>query len=98
MIYLVFGYDQYYPNGGMNDFIKSFPELELAREFVNSAEKNKSGESSHWLKKRHRELEIDYPEHKYEDVDIYDFYQIVGINEKFEVVFEEELGIEGRYD
>ncbi len=32
--FLVFGYDQFYPNGGWNDYLGRFETLELAKEFI----------------------------------------------------------------
>lgn len=32
--YWVFGYYYYYPSGGMNDFLKSFSDLQEAKEFA----------------------------------------------------------------
>ena len=36
--YWLFGGDAYYPNGGMNDFVGSFDEIEQAEECVKSEE------------------------------------------------------------
>lgn len=40
--YFVFGYDRYYPQGGMNDFLKSFETFEEAAEFIESEKSQKS--------------------------------------------------------
>jgi len=32
--FLVFGYDNYYPSGGMGDMLGSFKSLELVKDFI----------------------------------------------------------------
>lgn len=34
--FLLFGYNEYYPWGGMRDFIKDFDSIEEAKEFMNT--------------------------------------------------------------
>lgn len=37
--YWVFGFDQYYPRGGMNDFLGAFPTIKEAYQFIEEERK-----------------------------------------------------------
>ena len=47
MKYLLFAFDNYYPNGGINDFQGSFETVEEAQQFYKKGH-NTSGEKYDW--------------------------------------------------
>jgi hypothetical protein len=35
--YIIFGYDDYYPSGGLNDILKSVDSIEEAKKFIDNS-------------------------------------------------------------